>query len=159
MSRVQALLALEGLGADLKRKVFELVSFPKRADIADALKRQHARLPELAHVDEAIIDFAHDGHDPIELPGLTKYDRKWAIHRCELLGLQHYTTGGEKGKISGLLVVSKDEAWEFTPKKQAVPLQWKREREVRLYECVNCGDVSDDPQRLRYNHERYSNNI
>lgn len=134
MSRVQALLALQDLDADVKRKIFTLV-FPKRADIAAALQRQHTAVPELAHVDKIIIDFAHDGHLPIELTGLRRSDRKWAHLRCEFLGLEHQSYNGANGRI---LVVFKGRAWEFTANKKAGVFRWTKPTHD---ECEICGEM------------------
>lgn len=154
MSRVQALLALQGLPADVKRKIFA-PCFPKRAAIVAALQQQHETLPEYARVDETIIDFAHAGQHPIGIYDLTRAERKWAHLRCDFLGLQHESSDSANGRV---VVVSKGAAWVFAADKQAVPFQWGYpSRRVKLYECEYCGEVSEDPELLRYYHRDYGN--
>ena len=119
------------------------------------LKQRHATLPEYAEKDEAIINFVHDGDQPIELQGLSRAERKWAHQRSELFNCLHTSRDEAKGRV---LVISKSKHWVYPAHRRIVPFQWgKRPREVKFYECETCGEVSEDPELLRYHHRDYGN--
>ena len=113
---------------------------------------------ERTHLDEALIDFVHDGSHSIELEGLTKAERKWAHLRCDLFHLQHESINKSEGRV---LVISKGNHWVYKADKPIAPIEWstgqtrsgKRSGRIKLYECDNCGEVSVDPELLRYYHK------